>query len=192
MRIRWLVLTLAALLAGVMALGTVGTAAWFTDQAVVEGNTLTAGQLDIDVPGSSAVTINNLMPSATKWTDPLLLNVYNTSNSTDEVKYRITDRKDPSTPSGFYNKLNVRVGHTHAGTPGNWCQDYVAWEGALRDLSVNSIDHAIVHYLPVNTTHVYWLCFQLDESAGNVFQGASATFSIVVDATQPENPGWSE
>lgn len=198
MRTRWLVATLVMLIAGVMAMGAIGSGAWFTDQEVVSPNTITAGKLDIKInaEGGSTlpITLSDLEPGA--WADPISLGVYNqnTPLSTMAVKYRFYDAGGSGSVAGFYGKINVRAAHTFAGTPGNWCESpsLVKYEGPLKDLLVESPTDAISPSLAVNNTHVWQLCFQVDSSAGNTFQGASATFDLVFDATQVDNPGWSQ
>lgn len=195
MKKRWLTLLLAGSLIGVMAYGASGSAAWFTDQESIVGNTVTAGEVDISINPEGSThpfTVSNLMPG--DWTTNYNLGVYN-SGSTVPVKYRITSDFVSDTAGGFYNLIQVRAGHTFAGTPGNWCQEgsgLIKYDGPLYLLDVNSIDDGISDTLGLNITHVWQFCFGLDESTTNVYQGASATFDIVVDATQEDNPGWSE
>jgi predicted ribosomally synthesized peptide with SipW-like signal peptide len=178
-----------------MAYGASGSAAWFTDQESIVNNTVTAGEVDISINTEGSThpfTVGNLMPG--EWTGNYNLGVYN-SGSTVPVKYRITSDFVWDSAGGFYNLINVRAAHTFAGTPGNWCatgSGLIKYEGPLYLLDVNSIDDAISDTLGLNITHVWQLCFGLDSTTTNNYQDASATFNIVVDATQATNPGWSE
>lgn len=195
MKKRWLTLLLAGSLIGVMAYGASGSAAWFTDQESIVGNTVTAGEVDISINTEGSThpfTVSNLMPG--EWTTNYNLGVYN-SGSTVPVKYRITSDFVSDTAGGFYNLIMVRAAHTHAGTPGNWCatgSGLIQYEGPMYLLDVDSVDNAISDTLGLNTTHVWQLCFGLATTTPNIYQDASATFDVVVDATQAANPGWSQ
>jgi hypothetical protein len=189
-RTKLLGLLLATSLVATMAFGVVGSGAWFTDQATVPVSA-TTGEIAFDVNGadSAGITLTDLMPGV--WTGQYEVNAYNTALSTDEVKYRIREGNEAQSLAGLYNLLQVRVQHTFCGTvsPATWP---VVEEGPLNGFSVNSIDDAIVDYLGVNITHCYLFSFRLAPSAGNTFQNQSATFDLIFDATQPENPGWAQ
>jgi predicted ribosomally synthesized peptide with SipW-like signal peptide len=193
------VVILSLLLLTIMAYGTVGTGAWFTDRDMIVGNTATAGKLDIDVrTGGSTVLpieLENIAPG--EWYGPYEIHVYNqnTPVSTMPVKYRFYDANSTETVGGFYDLMRVKVDHSHAG-PNN-CVGWPTVFGPqpLGALDVRSPAHSIAApsgELGVNITHVYCLYFKLHESAGNPYQGASATFDLVFDATQINNPGWTE
>jgi hypothetical protein len=64
----------------------------------------------------------------------------------------------------------------------------------LSNLYINSATTpgVIETSLGVNITHVYAYEFKLAESAGNIYQNANATFTVTFNATQTNNPGWSE
>ena len=179
---------------GVMAIGAVGSAAWFTDEATLNV-TGTAGQIDFklsgDVTGKSpSITLNNLLPGV--WTPQLEVSVYNqVPDTTTAVKYRFVSQPDTETVAGFFNSINVKVFHTFCGTinPPGWP---VVYNGTLNGLLVDSTVDAISPTLALNDTHCYYLSFSLDPSTGNAYQGAVATFDIDYTATQPENPGWSQ
>jgi predicted ribosomally synthesized peptide with SipW-like signal peptide len=183
-----------ALVAGV-------TYAYFTDTETEENNQLYAGKVNIDLRGDGTHEIllettqsfkGGLVPGLY---DPKIfeMDVYNQGwgVSTIPVKYRFKSEFVSQSVGGYWELLKVRVRHTYAGTanPSAWP---VVYDGLLKDLNVNSIDHAIADYLDPNITHVYYFEYGLDSSAGNIYQGANATFNIVVDATQYNNPGWTE
>ncbi len=179
----------------VMTVGAVGSAAWFTDQEMVVGNSLAAGKLDIKINAESGTTlpisVANMEPGV--WYGPYTIAIYNqnTPLSTMPCKYRFYDAMGSESVAGFYDKLRVEVYHSFA-PPGGFGWGTPKWTGALKDLYIDSPTYAISASLGVNITHVYQLKFKVDESAGNVFQGASATFDLVFDATQVTNPGWAE
>ncbi len=185
---------LAALFAGlaalILAFGAIGSAAWFTGQDTIPV-TGTTGKIVFQTngPNTAGITLSNLLPGA--WTPQYYVEVYNTAGSTTAVKYRITDAFKTESVAGLFDKVNVRVRHTFCGTgtPGAWPVVYV---GPIGGLAVNSVDNAISDTLDVNISHCYWFDFQLDSTAGNAFQNKTTTFDLVFDATQPENPGWSE
>lgn len=193
---KFLTLVLGLSVAGLMIYGTVGSAAWFTDQATLNV-TGTAGQIDFklsgDVSGKSpSLVLTNLQPGV--WTSQYRVNVYNQDPSTTmAVKYRFQSALVSQSVGGFYGKLNVKVQHTFCGTPNpeSWPAVY---NGSLSGLYVDSTTTAgiISTTLGVNITHCYYLSFELDPSAGNAYQGATVSFQIDYDATQPDNPGWAQ
>jgi hypothetical protein len=176
-----------------MAIGVVGSAAWFTDSAVLPVSAA-AGQIDFKLGGtnSGSITLTNLQPGV--WSDPYEVNVYNQDPSTTmPVKYRFLDHYLTDSVAGFYNQIAVTVRHTNCGTanPAGWP---VVYQGFLKDLEVASptTPGIISPSLGVNITHCFYLQFGLDSSTGNAYQGAQATFQIDYQATQVENPGWTE
>ncbi len=183
------------MIALVAALAVGATGAYFTDQETVAGNTFTAGKVDIDIRGacSSPQTFSNMAPGV--WTAPCEYQIYNqnTPVSTLAVKYRFYDSKVSESVVNYYNKINVIVRHTHAGTPnpGSWP---IVYQGQLKNLMVDSTSTSgiISTSLGVNNTHVYYMEFQLHSSTGNAYQSATATADFVFDATQTNNPGWSQ
>lgn len=180
-------LLLAALLVGTLSLGIITSGAWFTDVDTV-GVTATSGEIEIQSNELQPFTVSNLLPGV--WTDNDDLNVYNTASSTTAVKYRITAAATGGS-GALYDAILVRVKHTHCSGAdrGTWP---VVFEGPLSTFSVNSIDHAISDTLGINITHCYAFEFSLPTTAGNAYQSLSTSFDLVTDATQPEDPGWSE
>ncbi|HSJ70834.1 MAG TPA: hypothetical protein VLA29_04210 [Acidimicrobiia bacterium] len=200
-----LYLLLALGLLAIAAFGVVGSAAWFTDGSTVPISA-TGATLDIRAevgpPGGTPtyydptgveLSVANLAPGALS--DKVMISVQNkpAPASTLDVKYRYTASKTTSTP-GFWAALNVQVeygacvGHDLGFVAGT------IYDGPLNALSFTSIDndYNTGDYLAVNETHCYRFAFYLDETAGNELQGGNATFDIVIDATQPGNPGWAE
>ncbi len=178
-----------------MTVTTIGaTRAYFSSQDTITGNTLGAGKLKVILRADSGSTvpinIANMAPGI--WSSLTNIGVENpnTPDSTMPLKYRFYDQKTSESVGGFYDKIWVRVRHTWAGTPGTWP---IVWEGKLKDLYIDSPTYSITAPtggLNVWNTHVYQLEFKLDEGASNTYQGQSATFDLVVYATQVNNPGW--
>lgn len=182
-----IVLTLG-MLSGVMTYGVVGSAAWFTDKDAVEGNTVAAGTLSIDVRSEESVTqpfaIENLAPGG-EWDGPYPFGIYN--DGTLNALYDITSGNITQSAAGFKHKVNVKLIPYFGGGFSDTCSGPAAYEGSLADLSATTHDHVYGDPLSVNWTHPWKICFALDSSAGNDLQGATATFDIVVDAYQPES-----
>jgi predicted ribosomally synthesized peptide with SipW-like signal peptide len=185
---------------GVVAAITVGaTRAYFTDQAVVDDNTFSAGALDFTLNGdmteTKSLALTDLEPGA-DWSGPYTMKVYNknTPLSTVDMKYKFSSKKESESVTGFYKKLNVKVVHgfCDGSYPGE-VNPTNTYEGKLKDMSWDSTADSISGgKLKPNITHCFALYFQLDSSAGNEYQGANAVADIVVDGTQYINPGWNE
>jgi predicted ribosomally synthesized peptide with SipW-like signal peptide len=174
------------------------TRAYFTDRATVNDNTFTAGKLDFTLNGdmteTQSVTLANMEPGV--WSEPYKMKVYNQNSpvSTMDIKYKISAVGQSESVGGFYNKLNTKF--VHGFCDGSYPGDVNptnTYQGALSGLNWDSISSSIGGgKLSPNNTHCFAVYFQLDPSAGNVYQGASAVADIVVDGTQFINPGWSE
>lgn len=196
---RKILLTASVFAAGVLVYGAVGSGAWFTDTARVPV-TATAATIDIEAigPNATGIALEDLAPGVT--TEAYQLHVYNTGNSTVPVKYRITASEGVVTlvdDDSLFDALDVEVRHGHCvtGTPlGHDDTVGVVYDGPLSGLEVVSAQSITgpEGALPTNTTHCYSLTFSLDESVGNEAQGGTASFDIVIDATQLENPGFGE
>jgi hypothetical protein len=189
-------------------IGVVGSAAWFTDEAAVPMSAAGA-TLDIQAeagreglpaarqiypPSTVELTLTNLAPGV--WsTDTYMINVQNknTPASTLSVKYRYrVEEKTSST--GFFDGIVVKAETGFCLTDAT---DFTitfpttVYEGPLSAMEFTNTD-AGKGNLPINNTHCYRFSFKLDDSAGNELQGGTATFDVVIDATQPENPGWTQ
>jgi hypothetical protein len=156
------------------------------------GNTIETGTVDFTIHHEAAetFTLENMLPG--EWTEPMRFRVWN-RNSTTAIKYRFFSRFDSETVENLYRRMNVRVRHTHAGTanPESWP---VIYNGRLRNLHIDSTSTpgVIGSSLGINVGHNFYLEFQLDPTAGNDFQNASAVFDLIAEGTQTTNPGWSE
>lgn len=190
-----------AMIAMVSTVAVGATKAYFTETETVSGNVLTAGKVDIDLrPGTPmSILLGTIGPSGSglipgQYGPGLFqIDVYNQNYpvSTIPVKYRFSTEFVSQSEGGYWELLWVKVHHTFAGTanPAGWP---VVYEGLLKDLNINSIDNAIADFLDPNITHVYYFEYGLASTAGNIYQGANATFNLKVDATQSTNPGWTQ
>jgi predicted ribosomally synthesized peptide with SipW-like signal peptide len=185
---RSLIILTLGILVGVMAFGVVGSAAWFTDQDGIDDSSIGAGVLSIDVRSEEGVsqpfTIENLAPGG-DWDGPYPFGVYN--DGTLNALYDIGVADIVQSVGGFKNKVNVKLIPYFGGAFDDTCTGSAAYLGTLAGLSATTSDHVYGDPLLVNWTHPWKICFALDSSAGNGYQGATATFDIVVDAYQPES-----
>jgi predicted ribosomally synthesized peptide with SipW-like signal peptide len=175
------------------------TRAYFTDQATVSNNTFTAGKLNFTLNGdmteTKSITIAGLEPGAA-WSGPYIMDIYNQDSpvSTMDMKYKFAPAFVSQTVGGFYSKLNTKVVHGYCdGSYLGGVNPTNTYQGALSAMSWDSIASSIGGgKLSPNITHCFALYFQLDSTAGNVYQGASAVVNMVVNGTQFINPGWTE
>jgi hypothetical protein len=180
-------LFLAVLTVGILAYGAIGSAAWFTDSDSV-AVTATSGVVDIE-GNPVSFTADDLMPGV--WSAPTEITIYNTGNSTTAVKFRITDQFGTESYAGFYDQIWVRLNQRFCGG----IESTQVYEGLLKDLEHTNASATNPNWtagLPINITACYYVRFALASTAGNVFQNRTATFDLVIDATQPENPGWAQ
>ncbi len=182
---------LAALFAGlaalILAFGAIGSAAWFTGQDTIPV-TGTTGKIVFQTngPNTAGITLSNLLPGA--WTPQYYVEVYNTSESTTAVKYRITDAFKSESVAGLFDKVNVRVRHTFCGTgtPGAWP---VVYTGPIGDLAVNSVDNAISDS-STSTSATVLVRLPADRPLASL-PNKTTTFVLVFDRPSGE-PGGSE
>ena len=136
------------------------------------------------------LAVSNLAPGVYDANNTWMINVQNkpAADSTLTVKYRYTaayvsgsgplwDSTIVKAETGFCVAVNTISFPT------------TVYEGPVKNLSFTNAD-ASKPNLPVNNTHCYRLSFKLPDAAGNNLQGLAGVFNIVIDATQPENPGW--
>jgi predicted ribosomally synthesized peptide with SipW-like signal peptide len=175
---------------GVLGLGLTNTGAWFTDQEVAEV-TASSGSVDIAIngqnPSSETYTVTNLMPGVES--GPYYLEINNFSPNA--VKYRVTSAFDTGSQY-LFDGMQVRVEHGNCvgGTVAN-AYDIEPLK-LLSNLNFNSSESITNDVLPQGNSHCFNFFFRLPPSADNTYVGLTTTFDIVVDATQPENPGFNE
>lgn len=185
---RRLTILVTGLLVGLIGYGAVGTAAWFTSQDQVLDNSIEAGTLDVQVFGGP-FQVSNLAPGG-EWDGPHVFEIRNQGSL--NARYDISVGDITQTVPGFKNKVNVRL-YTDfsSGSFGDACSGILVYEGPLAGLAGNSTDNAWGNdFLAPNGawTDPWKVCFQLDDSTGNQYQNAEATFDIIVDGYQPEAP----
>lgn len=183
-----LAIVFALSLTAVMAYGVVGSAAWFTASDNV---TVTATSGEINVTAAPAtITLDNLMPGV--WTDPVQFKIFNHPDSTVAVKYRVMDEFVDQSLAGFYDQIVIKVDLRFC--DGIEVANPVVYQGAIGNLLFNntSTPTFAASGLAINATTCYNVYFKLANDTPNTFQAQTAHFTLHVDATQLENPGWAE
>lgn len=192
-------------LAAVMAFGVIGTGAWFSDQSQVPVSA-TSGTLDIRAevaaqgstskvwydPTGVPITVANLAPGVYDPDNVWMIDVQNKPavDSSLAAKYRYTAAYVSGSSDLWDNvKVKVETGNCLENPGVTISGASTVYEGKVKNLSFTNAD-AGQPDLPVNYTHCYRFSFTLPNSAGNDLQGLSGVFNIVIDATQPENPGF--
>ena len=186
----------------IVAVGAVaGGATWayFTAQGTSNGNTVAAGTLSL-TPGlnsGSIMSISGLAPGVWKYNvgdsfdstvhNLPLLHIQNTGTLT--FKYKIYPAFVSQSVGGYWELLHIRV-YRAEGSSNTYVKK---WEGLLKDMDTNVGSFMSgVGNLDPGSSHDWRFDIGLDSTANNTYQGATSTFNFVVDATQPENPGWTE
>lgn len=191
---------LSLLMIGVVTATSIGaTRAYYTAQGSSDGNTAASGTLTL-TPGLHDVpmaTVTGLAPAVWKYStiDPFangtftttpLLHIQNTG--TIDFKYKFAGvLTGGSYSTGYWDKIWVQAYHYDGGT-----DTYVRkYEGLLSAMDLGSATSG-VGFLTAGSHHYWRFDFALASDTGNLYQGDSATFKIVVDATQTTNPGWTQ
>jgi predicted ribosomally synthesized peptide with SipW-like signal peptide len=177
------------------------TQAWFTDQETMV-NGLSTGKLDVELRGSYASGI--VIPvDTTQYFEggmvpgqefgPYAVQVYNKGwgESTVPVQYSWTSSYTGGSEL-LYDKLDVKVREGNCdwlGAP--W---FTEPQGVLYSMGPLQSMGRIVSASPlgVNIIRCTWFTFELPSNAGNEYQGLNTQFDLLLDATQVENPGWTE
>jgi len=172
-------------LALILCFGAIGTGAWFTDQDKLVSNSIQAGTVNPEVRGV-AFTVTNAKPGV--WDGPSTpITFFNhTNNSTLSVKYRIYDEPVSESVGGFYDKINIKVERKEGSS---WVQYY---SGPLKDLYIDPSICSAMASVPSGNSHDWQISLMVDASANNSYQGATATFNLIFDSTQDNNPGWDQ
>jgi len=174
-----------------------GTFAWFTDTAAVDGNAISTGKVDLEVEiqesangAQTVLTVENLVPSTDTWTTAGIICLKNVG--TVPLKWK-----------GYFVKtggnlplddtLKFRIRQVTDG-PLETAPKYSTWDDLKNSdgIFLNSSNFGGGGGQMDPGTQYYKVEVRLDENAGNAYAGKSATFRAVFDATQPENSGWSE
>lgn len=178
------------------------TRAYFTSQATSSNNTFGAGKLELVLGGvaSPVINVNTLEPG--KWvydvTSPYSgtamlfgsLSVINPGSNPNglHLKYRFSPQLVSQTVAGFYDLLWIRV-YRAEGSSTNFV---LKWEGLLKNMMIDPSMVAEMADVAPGSGHDWRFDVGLDSSAGNAYQSASATINFVFEATQVDNPGWTQ
>ena len=184
---------------GVVAVVAIGaTRAYFTDTETLGENSISTGRVDVDIRGSYASGIIIPVDTTQYFEGGMFpgreygvfdIHVYNQGwgMSTTPVKY--SWRAEWTDGSSYlYDKIQVKVREGNCDwnplTAGNTLLDYkyIRNMGRVESLSP----------LGANITRCTWFWFKLPTNADNSYQGLNTQFNLILDATQYDNPGWSE
>jgi predicted ribosomally synthesized peptide with SipW-like signal peptide len=189
-----LIILIGALVASVLAIGAATSGAWFTDQEKVEV-TATAGKLDVQLtvaelnlpttPCQAPVVSN---PNTVPWTASGLepggvaqsrcINIKNVESI--PVKFRFT-----SEYLGYdWAWLNLKVQQFNCPNGAN-IGPVPAYDGPVSGLNVVNAGP-----LAQGDEDCYRFDLYVPETVSNGYQGYTAKFNIVADATQPSNPAF--
>ncbi|MDD2482403.1 MAG: TasA family protein [Lutispora sp.] len=149
-----------------------GSFAWFTSQAVSEDNVFTAGELEIEANQTVNFTkdLSNIYPS---WNDSNTITIKNVGTLPLKFKVGMSTSSDTGLFSGNY-PLQIKI------NDGEWVN-----VGAFQEVEFNTP-------LDVDGTTNLVMSYRLPEGADNTYQGKSGTLNFTFDATQTENPGWTQ
>jgi len=184
---------IALVLCFAMLLGT--TFAWFTDTASSNGNTITTGDLDVELYKWTGTTENDrvkvdgasLFTTAedNKWepnaTNVVYLSIRNEGSLA--LKYRVVLEVTDVSDSGHYQLTDVLyydiIEDARYGSVTSWSD-----ENAVQVVKGNNTTQAEDVTLPVNGEHFFALAVHMDAEAGNMYQNMTAKFNITVLAAQ--------
>jgi predicted ribosomally synthesized peptide with SipW-like signal peptide len=178
--------TRAALSLGVvLAVGSTGTLAYWTDNATVDGITFTAGTIDLQVdeadsiPDYAKLDLSNMVPG-----NSMAASLKIKNNGTAPLKYTATSSATPAVLSGA---LDVKV--TSAGAPTGtapnmscagdhltWAQTTLGGPLLARNPSPNS-------QLQAGATDTVCIQVTLPSGANTILQGATSTVSLTFTGT---------
>ncbi len=173
------------LLTGILAIALicacagVGTMAYFTSRVESGDNVFTTGTLVIDSPGAltAEMDVDNIYPG---WFEDKDITVKN--SGTIPLKYRISVQ--PLTGNIFYDgKKPLQIGIVKPTDPPTKLPKLgrIDW---MKPVEIGTI--------PAGGSSTFNITFYLPKEANNDYQGKSATFTFVFDATQTANQGWAE
>ncbi len=191
-RILIIFIILLALLA-VMALGMSGTGAWFTDEAVLESNSISTGSFDL-VISDVAKTVLTLEPGA----DYLeLLRFCAHNGGTYDMKWRGMF-SNVQAPAGLADLITFKAVVNPGGLAGNYGPSNTTW---FTDVPASSLMAPNPSFLlDTAAARVFkpgdFICFslqaRLDKTAGNDFSEKSFTANFKVEAVQWINAAWEK
>lgn len=184
---------------GVVAVVAIGaTRAYFTDQDILGTNSISTGKVDVDIRGDFSQGIVIPVDTTQTFTGGMFpgrefgeyaIQVYNQGwgVSTTPIKYSWRAQYTGGS-SYLFDKIQVKVREGNCDwdpeSAGNTLLDYIYIKNMGRVASLND--------LAVNITRCTWFWFKLPTNADNSYQGLNTQFNLILDATQNDNPGWSE
>lgn len=183
--------TVAALATGLAAVGVaIGSGADFSAQSANPGNTFSAGSLTIDNERAGAVVFapHDMVPGAPPKTGTVdIRNDGSIAGTFTLSRDRLssTDSGDPN-PAPFADKVNLTIVDcgAYSGSTAPACGDAgdvtVYDHGSLDDMSAR----VGLGRFGAGEKHRYRFAAQLDSSAGDEYQGDSASARFVWDAVQ--------
>ncbi|MHC1716741.1 MAG: SipW-dependent-type signal peptide-containing protein [Candidatus Dojkabacteria bacterium] len=195
------------LLFSVLALGVVSvlaisaTRAYFTDTATVAGNSIQTGTVDVTLSTSGTtlvpLTVNNILPG---WVSQAYT-VRSTNTGTVPLKYAWSAAYTGGDGT-LYNTLDVRM------EDDAFCAGTQLWQkypvpanpvsgpftASPDGDPLSGLSFIPTSYLNLNVGAVGCtrFTFTLPVTAGNILQGKTTQFNLVIHATQVDNPGFSE
>jgi spore coat-associated protein N len=174
-------LALGALVTLLLAAGAVvGSGADFTASAANPANTFSAGTLSVgnSKAGTAVLSASNLRPGDPAQTGTV--DIENTGSLSGTFTLSRGTVTDSDTANPLADKLNVTVADcgTFVGSTAPTCgdvDDVSKYAGTLADMGTTGHDVAGLGSFPAGAKHRYRFTVALDSSAGNAYQGDSAT-----------------
>ena len=197
-----------------------GTFAWFTDTEIVKGNVIETGKADLDVwttdrlirPNIVPLKVENLVPSVDGWVKAGYIHLKN--DGTVPLKWKghfVLTNEDLELDDNFLFRFTKVSMLNSAAESTEWgiTQDTVISDSTQLNFldpkvykwsEISNADNTALNWENFGGVMENWNPFtrilhvevKLDENAGNCYAGKTAIFDVVFDATQTDNPGWSE
>ena len=200
-----LVILIAAVVVAVAAFGIIGSGAWFTDvETVALSGTaatldlqlaVTDGTLPDGCDGTPQIadgglpvgwTVPDLTPGTTHMLCIEVQNMDTGSNLAAKYRFRVADEE------GDEELLPVTLA-VEGGVCGDPESIYMGTVIGLNDADPPmGTDGSWNASLAPGSMDCYEFSIHVPESLGNEAQGTSGSINLIVDATQEDNPGWSE
>lgn len=165
-------LIISLMLIGILAFGAgLGTFAYFTSTATSSDNVFETGTLVIDNPGTltTDLEVDNIYPT---WTTSKTVTVHNSGSLVFKYRMSVT----PLTGNILYD----------GATPLQVSVNGDTWT------NIDDLGYVELGQIAAGTEGTFTIGFKLPAEANNDYQDATADFDIVFDATQVENPGYTQ
>ncbi|SAI87280.1 hypothetical protein MBBA_0399 [Methanoculleus bourgensis] len=191
-----------------------GTFAWFTDTETMEANEITTGEVDLVVSTNifgqkKPMIVTNLVPSKDTWTDAGLIFLYNKGTvplkwqghfvktggdlvMDEKLQFRFTRLLGKNYQTEWEIPDDLKISESE-----NMLEEATS-EIDYKWTTISSADNTVLNSgnlggtLGCRELRIFKVQVKLDENAGNCYAGKTAKFNVVFDATQTDNPGWSE